>query len=205
MSVPTAVSGGQPGLPDFVGHLEGSVGPAQSLFGGGKFGSTERAAVHSSGTSLGGRTEANGGAAPDQCGTVSRAGHSQRQRNCVLVVAVHGDAAPADRFKTAVDIDAGGQLGSTFDGDLVVVVQHDQLAQAQVSGQIDRFVGDAFHQAAIADQHIGVVIDQFVAEAGIEHPLGQGHADRCRQALTEWSGGGLNPGAVPIFGMPSGL
>ncbi len=40
-------------------------------------------------------------------------------------------------------------------------------------GQGNGFVADAFHQVAIAGDDIGLVVDQFVAEAGIEQPLGR--------------------------------
>src|SRR3546814_4399208 len=53
-----------------------------------------------------------------------------------------------------------------FRSDGVVVEQHDQLAQLQVAGQRDRLVADALHQAAVAGDDVGAVVDQRVAEAG---------------------------------------
>jgi len=49
------------------------------------------------------------------------------------------------------------------DGDVVVVVEGDQFAQFHGAGQRAGFVGDAFHQAAVAEEYIGVVIDDVVA------------------------------------------
>ena len=65
----------------------------------------------------------------------------------------------------------------------------------------DRLVADAFHQVAVAGDDIGLVIDQLVAEAGIEDALGQRHADGIGDALAQRAGGGLDAGQVAIFGM----
>ncbi len=48
----------------------------------------------------------------------------------------------------------------------------------------------------------GVVIDQFVAEAGIEVPLGDRHADRHRQALPQRAGGRLDAVEQEILRVP---
>ena len=73
----------------------------------------------------------------DGCRRASRRPRSARARSSVKVMSV-----PADRVTR------------------VVVVQADQLAEPQVAGQRRRFGRDAFHQVAIADDHVGVVIDR---------------------------------------------
>ena len=70
-----------------------------------------------------------------------------------------------------------------------------------MSGQRNRLVAKAFHQAAVAGDHIGIVIDEIVAEARIQQPLGQRHADRRRNALPQRSGGGLDARRMAVFGM----
>ncbi len=117
------------------------------------------------------------------------------------VMPVHGSRMPAIR-REAHDLVVGdGERGGAVDRDAVVVEQHDQAAEAQVSGQGRRFVADAFHQAAIAGDHIGVVVDEPVAEAGGEVALGQRHADRVGQPLAERPGRGLDPERMTVFGM----
>ena len=64
-----------------------------------------------------------------------------------------------------------GQAGRTVDRYLVVVVEHDELGQAEVAGKRGSFVADALHQVAIAAEDPGAVIDQIVAKAGVENPL----------------------------------
>ncbi len=60
-------------------------------------------------------------------------------------------------------------------------------------------MADAFHQVTIGSQYIGKMVNQFIAEAGIHHALGQCHADRRRNALPERAGGGLNARRMTIF------
>ena len=74
-----------------------------------------------------------------------------------------------------------------------------------MAGQRDRLLADAFHQAAVADERVGVVIDDFAAEFLRQLALGDRHADGIRQTLAERSGGRLDAGRVPVFGMAGGL
>ena len=48
----------------------------------------------------------------------------------------------------------------------------------QMAGERGRLVADALHQAAVAGDDVGVVVDQLGAEAGGQMALGQRHADR---------------------------
>ena len=63
---------------------------------------------------------------------------------------------------------------------------------------------NAFHQAAVAGQHIGVVVDQVIAEGGVHDALGERHADAVGEALAERPGGRLDAGGMAIFGMAGG-
>ena len=54
------------------------------------------------------------------------------------------------------------------------------------------FVGDAFHQVAVAAERIGVVVDDLVSRLVVHRGqvfLGDGHADRHADALAERAGG----------------
>ena len=52
-----------------------------------------------------------------------------------------------------------------------------------MASQRDGLLADAFHEAAVAGQHIGLVIDEIVAEGGIQVALGHGKAHRIAEAL----------------------
>ena len=63
-----------------------------------------------------------------------------------------------------------------------------------------------FHQAAVAHEDVGVVVDQIVAELGVQDALGERHADRVGDALAERAGGGLDAvGMVDIRDGPAVL
>ena len=66
------------------------------------------------------------------------------------------------------------------------------LSELQVAGERDRLVADAFHQAAVAGDHLGVVVDEVVAEPRGEVALGHRHADGVGEALAQRAGGGLD-------------
>jgi hypothetical protein len=69
-------------------------------------------------------------------------------------------------------------------------------------------VADAFHQAAVAQEHIGEVVDDGVAgavELGGQQLLGQRHAHRVGQALAQRAGGGFHAGRDAHLGVARGL
>jgi len=97
---------------------------------------------------------------------------------------------------------------STVDGDVVVVVEGDQLAELHGAGQRAGLVRDAFHQAAVTQENIGVVIDDLVTGT-VELPgqgsFGQGHAHRVGDTLSQRTRGGFDSRSVTIFRMSGGL
>jgi hypothetical protein len=98
-----------------------------------------------------------------------------------------------------------GHGGRAIELDVVVVVQDDQLAQAQVAGKAGRLRGDALLEVAIAGDHVRPVIDDRAAgaiELRPEPALGDGHADRVREALAEGAGGRLDARCQARFRMP---
>ena len=87
----------------------------------------------------------------------------------------------------------------------VVVEDDDQLVELEVPGERDRLVADALHQAAVAGNHVGVVVDDGVAEPRIEEPLRQRHAHGIAEALAQRTRGRLDARRVPELGMPRRL
>ncbi len=67
---------------------------------------------------------------------------------------------------------------------------------------------DAFHQAAVADEHVGAVIDDRMTgpvELGGEQALGERHADGVGQALPQRAGGGFDARRDADLGMSGRL
>ena len=69
----------------------------------------------------------------------------------------------------------------------------------------DRLVRYAFHQAAVAGDGVGVVIDDVVAQTRIQHALGERHADGVGKPLAQGPRRRLDAGRVPVLGVAGGL
>src|ERR1700674_3312811 len=70
------------------------------------------------------------------------------------------------------------------------------------------FRGNSFHHVAVAANRPDVVIEQFESrtiEICRQPAFGDGHAHAVCDALTEWSGGGLDTRGQAVFGMPRRL
>ncbi len=92
----------------------------------------------------------------------------------------------------------------TIDGNAVVVVDRDELAQAQRAGQRTDFVRDTLHHATVTHEHVGAVIDDSVpgmVEFGGEQFFRDGHADRIGKPLAKRTGGGLHSRGDTILGV----
>ena len=93
------------------------------------------------------------------------------------------------------------ELGGAVDRDVVVVVDRDQPAEPEVTGERRRLVADALREAAVARDHERVVVGELAAEPLAQVGLGERDADRVGDALTERSGGDLDPGGVAVLGV----
>ncbi len=109
--------------------------------------------------------------------------------------------APAVGLEALLDVVVVGQLGRPVDGDVVVVVEGDEAAEAEVAGQRGRLVGDALHEAAVAGDHVGVVVAHVGTEAVAHHTLGDGQADRVAETLAQRPRGHLDARRVAALGV----
>src|SRR5689334_10232138 len=127
----------------------------------------------------------------------------------VYVVAVHlGDHVPAVGLETLGRIVAEPSFDFTVDGNPVVVVERDELAEAQSSGEGAGLVRDSLHQAAVADRNVGVVVDDIEAwtvELRAEDPLGECHADGVCETLPQRTGRGFHARGESVLGVPGCL
>src|SRR5439155_13664087 len=109
---------------------------------------------------------------------------------------------PAVGAEASGDIVAVGELGGTVDRDVVVVVDVDEAAEAQVAGEGGGLVADALFQVTVAADDERVVVADLAIEAGAEPALGDAHPDRAREALAERAGGDVDPRRVVHLGVP---
>src|SRR5690606_23008239 len=128
-------------------------GPAEIFARGGDLVGAERVAVDRGGALLVRRALADHRLAGDQRRARVGLGFGQRAADAVEIVPVAFDGVPAGGAVTGGNVLAGGKVGVAVDGDVVVVPQHVEIAQAEVPGEADRLVVDPFHQAAVAGQH----------------------------------------------------
>ena len=154
---------------------------------------------------LGGRAKTDDGFAGDHGGLV---GALRRLEGCCHfggVVAIDAAHIPVGGGESGELIGRIRHAHFAVNGDAVVVPQHDEVVELQVARQGDGFLGNAFHQAAVAGQHIGLVIDEVIAEAGCQMALGNGKAHGIGKALAQGPGGGFNACGMAIFRVARGL
>ena len=121
------------------------------------------------------------------------------------VVAVDRHRVPPLRAEVALAVLALGDLRGCVEGDVVGVVDQDQVVEAVVAGERDRLAGHAFLEAAVAGQRDHVVVEDRVpggVEAGRGAAAGEGVADRVAQPLAERAGGRLHPRRLAELRVP---
>lgn len=93
----------------------------------------------------------------DQCGFVLD-GFGLLDGGADLVVAIVAvldpDRMPAEGVKTGADVLCEGDLCVPVDGDVVVIIEGDQLPEPPVPGYGASFVRDALHLATISENDI---------------------------------------------------
>ena len=194
---------------DFVGDLEGRAGPAEVLFQLAHVLFAERRAVAGLGPREG-RAVADDALADDEGGFFRlrlRLAHAAAQLVEVVRVLDVQDL-PALRLEAHGHVLAEGDVRIPLDGDVVVVVKEDELAQLVRAGEGAGLVGDALFQAPVAAERVGVVVDDgeaLAVEGRREVRLGERHADGVGDALAERAGRRLDAGRVAVFGMTGRL
>ena len=184
--------------------LERRGGPAERFPRGLDFGGAERRAVGGLGALLVGAPN------PMTVRQAIRVGRSlvlrfrERRLDRRRIVAVDRERLPARGLEAGALVHGRRERRRAVDGDAVVVPQHDELLEPQMAGEVDRLVAHPLHQAAVAGDHPGVVVD----EAGMARGEGcfrDRHADRGREPLAERAGGRLDAERVAVFRMAGGL
>ena len=103
----------------------------------------------------------------------------QRGQHLLIIITVlNADHAPPIAFKALADILPEGYIGTAFNGNLIIIIQHNQLVQLQRTGQRGSLAADAFHHAAVSGEGVGMMIDDI--EAGLVK-MGSQHGFRDRE------------------------
>lgn len=121
-----------------------------------------------------------------------------------MVAVVDDDDVPAVSLVALGNILSEGDIGVTVNGNVVVVVDGNEVAQLEVASQGAGLAGNTLHQAAIAEEAVGVVVNE--VEAGLVEDgggvgLGHGQADGIADTLTQRAGGDLDTGGIVRLGV----
>ena len=195
---------------DLFRDLKRRVFPAQLLPGQRHFFVTQRRAVRLFFARLVRRAEADNRAADNQGRFVLHAlRFLNRFFHRLRIVAVdlvhHVPVVGLEAFCRVVGEPA---LGFPVDGDAVVIVEANQLAEPQGARQGADLMGNPLHQAAVTHKHVGVVIDNLVVrlvELCRQRTLGNRQPDRICQPLTERPGGGFHARRIANLRVPRGF
>lgn len=93
------------------------------------------------------------------------------------------------------------------DGDVVVVVDGNQVAKLKVTGHGGSLGGNTLHETAVTEEHVGVVVEQLVAglvEDTTSVGLGHGETDGIGETLAERTSGNLDTRGVVSLGVTGG-
>ena len=132
-----------------------------------------------------------------------------RSVNRIGIVAIDvRNHVPAVSLETLRRVVREPALHFAVDGNAVVVVEANQLAQAQRTGERAGLMRNTFHQTTVAEENVSVVIDDVVAgpvEFRSEQFFRDRHADRIGQSLAKRAGGGFHARRHAVFGMAGGF
>ncbi len=104
-----------------------------------------------------------------------------------------------------LDVLGEGDVGVVLDGDLVGVVDRDQVAELLVPGEAGGLGADALLQVAVAGDDVDEVVERAGAGSGVRveqaalETLGVGEADGRGDALAERAGGDLDAVGVAVL------
>jgi hypothetical protein len=95
-----------------------------------------------------------------------------------------------------------------YNGNVVVVVDTDQLSELQVTSLGSGLRGNTLHSTSISEETVGVVVEELetgLVEAGGEVSLSHGKTDGIGETLSKRTSGDLNTGGVVSLGVTGGL
>ena len=117
---------------------------------------------------------------------------------------------PAVRLVSLSDVFAESDGGVVLDGDLVVVVEDDEVAQFLDTGEGRGLGRDAFFDVTVGRDHVDVMVEGGGADRGLRieqsalTTRSHRHADCGRKALAQRTGGHLDADGVADLGVAGG-
>ena len=184
--------------------------PSDMRPGGRNFHVTKRRSMNLMSIGLIGRAHADYGFAADHGGfSAGLLGRFDCRLDRYRIVAVDvRHHMPPVGFKALGCVVGKPSLHMAIYGDAVVVVEADQLAQSERARQRAGLMGNTFHEAAVAQEYVRIMIDDI--EAGTVKLRGknffrQRHPHRIGNTLPQRSGSGFHARRISVFRMAGSL
>ena len=137
-------------------------------------------------------------------------GHRLRsvQRGFKRIEVVRGFAklvdVPSIRPEPQRGVVAVCEFGRTVDRDVVVVVDHDQSAEAKMACEGGRLVAEALHETAVTNDAEGVVVTNLGAEPSPQVRFSHRHANGVSESLRQRPRGDLDARGMATLGVARG-
>lgn len=106
---------------------------------------------------------------------------------------------PAVGLVSLDNILSEGAVGVTINGNVVVIVDADEVAELKVAGKRGSLAGDTLHQATVTEEAVCVVVNNVkprLVEGGGSVSLGHGQTNSIAHTLTKRASGDLNSGGI---------
>jgi hypothetical protein len=194
-----------------LGNLELTIRPLESLTGSSSLSSTERGTVDIMGISLVRGSISNQSRDLDKRRLIcDRLGSCDGIFHAVKVVVSILDMldVPSHSLITSADIFSERDLGVSINGDSVVIIKGNELAESPMASERCGLRGNTLHVATITHDNVGVVVDEIhtgLIETGSQVFLSKGKTNTVGNSLAEGAGGNLNTLGKEILGVTGGL
>lgn len=157
------------------------------------------------------RAETNGGLELDQGGLILDCPallNGSLHASEVTVTVLDDDDMPAVSLISLDDVFSEGAVGVAINGDVVVIVNADEVAQLEVTCERRSLARDTLHQATVTEKAVCVVVNdvetRFV-EGGSGVSLSHGQTNSIADTLAQGTSGNLNSGGVMGLGVAGSL
>jgi hypothetical protein len=125
----------------------------------------------------------------------------------VVVTVINDHNMPAVGFKSLGNIFGKGAVGVAVNGNVIIIIDGNEVTELEMSCHGGSLTGHTLHHASVAQEDIGVVIDQVEAglvEYGSGVSLGHGKANSICKALSKWPSCNFNAFGIMRFRVAGG-
>jgi len=126
----------------------------------------------------------------------------------IVVTILNPLGVPTIRLEASENVFSEGDIGITVNGDMVVIIDANEVSKLEMTGEGSSFGGNAFLEAAVTDKDVGEAVKEVetrAVERGGSLSLGDGETDSIADTLTERTGSDFNARGIVSLWMAWGL